>query len=160
MPAIEAIKPLRTALTSMKPSHILLAEDDADDRDLFMEALSVVDPSIRLVMVDDGEKLLDHLDKSTDIPDWIFLDLNMPKKNGKECLTELKRNGKTQEIPVVIYTTSLNSRDIDETFNRGAACFIRKPASFKELTSILNKCIAFDFAAASRGEAKRNFVLR
>ncbi len=124
------IKAVVSSPRNMKHSHILLAEDDADDRDLFIEALAAVDPSIRVSAVEDGEKLLDHLRRSVSIPDCIFLDLNMPKKNGKECLTEIRRNERTRKIPVVIYTISLNSRDVDETFNRGLHVFCPEAKQF------------------------------
>ncbi|HEX8037666.1 MAG TPA: response regulator [Chryseosolibacter sp.] len=144
----------------MRHSHILLAEDDADDRDLFIEALAALDPLIRISTVEDGEELLDHLKQSQKIPDCIFLDLNMPKKNGKECLSEIKRDDRTRHIPVIIYTTSLNARDIDETFEKGALRFIRKPNSFKELTSVLNKCIRSGIPFPGQRTDRANFILR
>lgn len=142
-----------------KPIHILLVEDDADDRELFLEAISVVDPEIHVATVEDGENLMARLNQSEDFPDCIFLDLNMPKKNGKECLAEIKKNKKTQKIPVVIYTTSFNSKDIDETFDRGASCFIRKPNSFRELTRVLTKYITAASLHPNPDAVKRNFVL-
>ena len=121
--------------------HILLAEDDADDRELFKEALHLVEPSIRLAMVDNGERLMSHLNRTAVIPDFIFLDLNMPRKNGKECLAEIRKNDLTRMIPIIVYTTSARLSDIDETFQAGASCFVRKPNTFNELTTLLNKLI-------------------
>ena len=142
-----------------KPTNILLAEDDADDRELFLEAMFLVDPKIRVATVENGEKLMTHLKESDIYPDCIFLDLNMPKKNGKECLVEIRTDEKTQKIPVVIYTTSFNRTDIDETFMRGATCFIRKPNSFKELTSLLAKYIASASVTPNSYKGKGNFLL-
>ena len=142
-----------------KPTHILLAEDDADDRELFLEAMSLVDPGILVVTVENGERLMAQLNESDVIPDCIFLDLNMPRKNGKECLAEIKKNKKTQKIPVVIYTTSFNKKDIDETFDRGAACFVRKPNSFRELTSLLRKYVSEGSTQHNASKVKGKFVL-
>lgn len=144
----------------MKPRQILLAEDDADDRDLFVEALAIIDPSIRVATVQDGEQLMDHLKRSAHTPDCIFLDLNMPRKNGKECLAEIREDKRTQKIPVIVYTTSLNTKDIDETFDRGAYRFVRKPNSFAELKNVLSKCMATGLDAPSKSRQKANFVLR
>lgn len=144
----------------MKPLHILLAEDDADDRELFVEALSVIDPSISIATVQDGEQLMHHLNDPAHMPDCIFLDLNMPRKNGKECLAELSKNKRTEKIPVFVYTTSLNTKDIDETFRRGAYCFVRKPNSFSELKSVLSKCMATGLDSPRQRRQRANFVLR
>lgn len=118
--------------------NILLVDDDVDDRDLFAEALSILDPSIQLTTKRDGEEMMDHLGKDIAPLDIIFLDLNMPKKNGKECLLELRANEVYKDIPIVVYTTSLNPTDIEETYKHGANFFLRKPNSFEELKETLN----------------------
>ena len=143
----------------IKPRSILLAEDDVDDRDLFLEAMSLVDPGILVTTVENGEKLMDHLKQSREFPDCIFLDLNMPKKNGADCLKEIRLDEKTQKIPVIIYTTSLNVKDVDETFRQGASCFIRKPASFRELTDLLKRYLTSSFKNSNQHRMKGNFVL-
>jgi CheY-like chemotaxis protein len=142
-----------------KPVQVLLAEDDADDRELFIEAFSVVDAAIQVKTVDTGEKLIDHLNNTVSFPDWIFLDLNMPKKNGVECLQEIKDNEKIRRIPVIIYTTSVNAKDVDATYEGGASCFIRKPNSFTELTHLLKKLITSSSLNPSLPVIKGNFVL-
>jgi CheY-like chemotaxis protein len=142
-----------------KPVQVLLAEDDADDRELFIEAFSVVDASIQVETVDTGEKLINHLNDAVSFPDWIFLDLNMPRKNGVECLQEIKENEKIRRIPVIIYTTSVNSKDVDATYEGGALCFIRKPNSFRELTHLLKQLITSPYLNPSLPVLKGNFVL-
>ena len=149
----------RMMVTTMT-SHILLAEDDTDDRELFVEALAAINPSARVAVVEDGEQLMDHLKRAQDVPDCISLDLNMPRKNGKECLIEIKENERTENIPVIIYSTSLNARDIDETFEGGASCFIRKPNSFKDLLGLLSKCMAPDLHSLLLKRRRGNFVLK
>jgi CheY-like chemotaxis protein len=142
----------------IRPTNILLAEDDVDDRDLFLEAIYLADPSIKVATVENGEKLMSHLQESTVSPDCIFLDLNMPKKSGKECLKEIRANEKTKKIPIVIYTTSLNTKDIDETFVRGASNFMRKPSTFSELRELLQRYIT-SFQTSNVQRVKNNFVL-
>jgi CheY-like chemotaxis protein len=148
-------------MTPMKmTSHILLAEDDADDRELFVEAFATINPSATIAVVENGEQLMDHLNRADHIPDCIFLDLNMPRKNGKECLMEIKGNERTENIPIIIYSTSLNTKDIDETFEGGASCFIRKPNRFKDLQALLNKCMASAVYSPLLRRRRGNFVLK
>lgn len=144
----------------MKPRNIVLAEDDADDRELFLEAISLIDPDLKVATVENGEKLMHLLAGATEFPDCIFLDLNMPRKSGKDCLQEIRENQRTHDIPVIIYTTSQSIKDIDETFKNGASCFIRKPATFRELKELLglylrsafkkSPCIKGDFVLNPR----------
>jgi CheY-like chemotaxis protein len=117
--------------------NIILADDDSDDRDLFTEAVNFFDPTITVVTKRDGEQLMEFLENDPTKFDLIFLDLNMPRKNGKECLAEIKANGKLSNTPIIIYTTSLNPIDIEETFRMGANSFLRKPNSFEELKETL-----------------------
>lgn len=121
--------------------HIILVDDDADDRDLFQEALSCIHPLAHVETRCDGEELMDGLASMAMVPDVIFLDLNMPRKNGKECLIELRANIKFRETPIVIYTTSLNPVDIHETYSHGATYFMRKPNSFNELKETLHNLL-------------------
>lgn len=116
----------------------LLADDDADDASLFQDVLMEVDPSIRFQYAKDGMETLDILkDNNYPIPDLIFLDLNMPRMDGKECLKQLKSDATLSKIPVIMYTTSSLAKDIEETIMAGALCFITKPSSMKELKKIL-----------------------
>jgi CheY-like chemotaxis protein len=116
---------------------LILADDDADDRDLFEEALNLLNPAIKITMAKDGEELMQILTTSPVKPDAIFLDLNMPRKNGKECLAEIQANNDLKSIPVIIYSTSISRRDVDECYGKGATDFILKPNSFDELKEIL-----------------------
>ena len=117
--------------------NVLLVDDDSDDRELFAEALSIIDPNISITMQRDGQELMDYLSTSPLAYDLIFLDLNMPRKNGKECLIEIKANHRHASTPIIIYTTSLNPVDIEEAFTQGASFFVRKPNSFEELKDVL-----------------------
>lgn len=123
----------------------LLADDDADDRELFTEAVALVDAAAKVETVDDGEKLMQRLKDSFSLPDFIFLDLNMPRKNGIECLREIRQYEFLKRIPVLIYTTSLNTRDVDQTFELGAYGFIQKPNSFEKIKEVVKKVLTSDF---------------
>lgn len=135
---------------------IILADDDADDRDLFEEAASIVAPDLKIALARNGEELIEHLLKLQPKPDMVFLDLNMPKKNGKECLTEIQSNSSLRNIPIIIYTTSLNQLDVEETYVLGARHFFRKPNSFEELKALLQKLLSSDLSGA---RIRETFVL-
>ncbi len=93
-------------------NHIILADDDDDDSMLFKEALSKVASSITVSLAEDGQKLINYLN-TLSIPDMIFLDLNMPRKNGLECLKEIRSDDKFDHIPVIMYSTSQSKKDIE-----------------------------------------------
>lgn len=110
-----------------KPIHILMAEDDEDDQFFFNRALKKITIPTELTIIGDGESLLEYLrTKQKILPDLLFLDVNMPRKNGLECLNEIKMLDVIKEIPVIIYSTSLNDSAVDEFFNAGAHCYLKK----------------------------------
>jgi CheY-like chemotaxis protein len=127
-----------------------IVDDDIDDQDLFIEAVSEVDKSIECLSASDCEEALDLL-KSRKIgkPDMIFLDLNMPRLNGKQCLAELKKEAHLADIPVIIYSTSAEKRDIEETSKLGAAHFLTKPNKFDELCKAISFVASKDWSQAS-----------
>lgn len=138
---------------------ILLADDDADDRFLFKEAVDET-KDVVLVTVKDGLELMNKLTKSTgELPDAIFLDLNMPFKNGHECLREIKDNEKLRSIPVIIYSTSTNKTQIDSTYKDGANLYIPKPDSFSMLKKIVQKVFSIEWAEYKPQPSKDKFVL-
>lgn len=122
-----------------KPIFFLLVDDDIDDTSLFEEILNEVDSSIRFINACHGQAALELLrNMGQDLPDVIFLDLNMPKMDGKQCLLELKADPAFKHIPVIMYTTSSQSRDIEQTMLNGAICFITKPTDLNELKYIIS----------------------
>jgi CheY-like chemotaxis protein len=135
-----------TALTLMNKDKlkILLADDDKDDCFLFREALSELPINAELKTVNDGEELMSHLDDNLDdLPDVIFLDLNMPRKNGFECLTDIKHIDELKEIPVIMFSTSY-PRDahyehdiIKVLYSIGAKDYVRKPSTYPELKKVI-----------------------
>lgn len=118
----------------LKKRTFFIVDDDVDDQELFVEAVSEVDSSIACISVSNGEEALDVLkNRKIELPDMIFLDLNMPRLNGKQCLAQLKREKHLRDIPVVIYSTSSERKDIEETARLGAAHFLTKPNKFADL---------------------------
>lgn len=127
-----------------KPIHILVAEDDEDDKLLILKAFERTLPKEKVTCVDDGEALLKYLKRLAPYddlekypkPDIILLDLNMPKKDGREALAEIKSNDELKSIPVIIFTTSNSIDDIQVTYKMGSSSFITKPGSFEELVKV------------------------
>jgi CheY-like chemotaxis protein len=114
--------------------NILLIDDDEDDRVLFSEVVCEIDSSIECSTINNAEAALNRLRSMTyPRPDVIFLDLNMPKIDGLQCLKELKSDRSLMDIPVVIYTTSCLEQDIKKALKLGADTFITKPVSFGEV---------------------------
>jgi len=124
---------------------ILLADDDEDDCMLAREALAESRLLSELYVVRDGEELLDYLyhrgkyanPKSSPRPGLILLDLNMPKKDGREALKEIKNDPKLRQIPVIVLTTSKAEEDIYHTYDLGANSFIIKPMDFESLVEVM-----------------------
>lgn len=129
---------------------IVLADDDADDRELFVEAIGEIAPEAIVVTVEDGDKLMQKLRTLTTVPHIIFLDVNMPRKSGKECIAEIKHDNRLKQVTIVIYSTTLNKKDINDAWTNGALCFMRKPDSYSRLKSILKEIVTTDFRDAEQ----------
>jgi len=119
--------------------HLLLADDDMDDCLFFQEALEDLTIATNLTTVNDGVKLMEFLNGAAALPDALFLDLNMPRKSGFECLTELKDSISFKEIPVVIFSTSLDPEVVNMLYNNGAHYYIRKPGDFNILKKVIEE---------------------
>lgn len=117
---------------------ILLVDDDRSERALFKEAVLEVNRAITFLSAEDGKKALALLTGTSDnLPDVIFMDINMPDMNGWTCLNKIKDNERLKAIPVIIYSTSSHQRDIDIAMKLGALCFCVKPEDYKTLTYIV-----------------------
>lgn len=120
-----------------KVRNIFLIDDDKDDQEVFAIALNEVDESIVCSTARDGVEAMDILHASVFFPDCIFLDLNMPRMNGKQCLKEIKGMEELKNIPIFVYSTSSSSGDMRETLGMGANAFITKPSELKTLVRVL-----------------------
>ena len=139
---------------------VLLADDDIDDCFLFKEALEELPLSTCLTIVNDGDQLMKLLLKNTSqLPHILFLDVNMPRKNGLECLTEIKLNDKLKALPVILYSTSSEQNVIDRLYQNGAQHFIRKPSDFLQLKRIIHYSLTLIMQETSLKRTKNNFIL-
>jgi CheY-like chemotaxis protein len=120
---------------------ILLTDDDADDRELFQEAVFQIDGEITCDVFADGIQMLDKLTQENYLPDVIFLDINMPLMSGWECIAAIKSQPTTNNIPVIMYSTSSHERDKELAQEAGAVGLIIKPVDFVELKAMLEKVI-------------------
>ena len=121
---------------------ILLADDDDDDCFFFKKAVTACVPIHNFNAVHDGEQLMRLLtDETNELPDVLFLDLNMPRKNGFECLTEIKQNQKLKNLPVVIFSTSSSHDDMLLLLRTGADVYIRKPSNFEQLVQVIQHAL-------------------
>lgn len=139
--------------------YIILADDDSDDRELFGEVIKDTGLKVKLDFAEDGRELLAMLESSAkELPQLIFLDLNMPNKSGTECLEIIRSSEKLKHLPVVIYSTSASIKDIDETFERGANLYIRKPSSYHDLLSMAKRVLMLDWEKYKARASKANFI--
>jgi len=122
-----------------KNINILIVDDDDDDQKLFIESAKEVDEDISCVTASDGQEAIIFLkDEHNTLPDYIFLDLRMPRINGKQCLEEIKKDKRLRHIPIFIYTTSKNVQDSVDLKKMGAVHFITKPENPTEIYYILS----------------------
>lgn len=142
------------------PLHIMLADDDEDDRLFFKEAFEEVKIKYTISTFNDGEQLMEYLyNKENPLPDIIFLDLNMPRKSGIECLKEIRAEERLKKISVAIYSTSSSEQDIEDTFVSGANVYIRKPNDFNMLKKILSDVVHINWQYITDGLNKDSFIL-
>ncbi|MEO6301873.1 MAG: response regulator [Bacteroidia bacterium] len=156
----ESEKPEQNEKDKKDPIKILLADDDKDDQHLFKEALDHTPVPTELTTENNGQDLMDNLrDPEIPNPDVIFLDINMPGKNGKECLKEIKEDEELKDIPTVMYTTSTSEQDINETYQKGANLYVPKPYSFSSIILILKNIFTLKWKQLFIKPDKKDFVL-
>jgi CheY-like chemotaxis protein len=145
---------------NLKHLIILLADDDTDDCLFFKEALRELIISTNLITVHDGEELMQLLtNDANELPHILFLDLNMPRKNGFECLSEIKQNEMLKDLPVVIFSTSFEQEVVNLLYKNGAQYFIRKPSVFLQFKEIILHALLLILDESISHSTKENFVL-
>lgn len=143
------------------PLLILLADDDETDRLLFTEAFLEIKIKTIVETVNNGVELMQWLNEKHDhLPHLLFIDLNMPRKNGLQCLKEIRSNEKLKNISVAIYSTSDNESDVEETFRNGANIYITKPPDFTILKQVLEKAVMATYQYQQVGMKRENFLLK
>ncbi|MBM6498538.1 response regulator [Flavobacterium macrobrachii] len=141
--------------------HIILADDDEDDRLFFTDAFDELKMKTKVQTYNDGVELMNYLmAENAVLPNVLFLDLNMPKKNGIECLHEIKADKRFDDIAIAIYSTSSSEEHIEETFVNGANIYIKKPNDFNTLKKVLSDVVTINWQYHTSGLNKDNFLLR
>lgn len=141
--------------------HIILADDDEDDRLFFTDAFDELKMKTKVQTYNDGVELMEYLNSENSVlPHVLFLDLNMPKKNGIECLHEIKADKRFDDIAIAIYSTSSSEEHIEETFVNGANIYIKKPNDFNTLKKVLSDVVTINWQYHTSGLNKDNFLLR
>lgn len=142
-------------------THIILVDDDEDDRLFFTDAFDEIKITTKIQTFGNGVELMDYLNEDhCRLPEILFLDLNMPKKNGIECLHEIKANPRFKDIAIAIYSTSSSEEHIEETFVSGANIYIQKPSDFSSLKKVLQDVVTMNWQFQTSGLNKENFLLK
>ena len=117
---------------------VFIVDDDTDDREFFCEALHEIDEEIQCVCAGNGKEAISMLnDMQTNLPEYILMDMNMPRLNGKQCLSLIKKNERLSHIPVILFSTTRPTEEAEEAKKLGATLFLTKPSSFTELKNYL-----------------------
>ena len=150
---------------SIDTRHILLADDDKDDSILFQEILEELPLSTHLTKVSNGEQLMQFLNETKDqLPDVLFLDLNMPRKNGYDCLSEIKGSEKLKSLSVIIFSTAFEPQVISLLYEKGAQYYIRKPNNYWQLKNLIHQALILtettniDYPLQEKFELSSQFV--
>jgi CheY-like chemotaxis protein len=145
---------------SIDTRHILLADDDKDDGILFQDILDELPLSTHLTTVFNGEQLMQLLHETKEqLPDVLFLDLNMPRKNGFDCLSEIKGSEKLKLLPVIIFSTSYEPQIVSMLYKNGAQYYIRKPNSYMHLKKLVHHALNLTAKATIEYPLREQFVL-
>jgi CheY-like chemotaxis protein len=140
---------------------ITLADDDEDDRLFFTDAFDELKINTIVNTFKNGKELLIFLNNPESVlPNILFLDLNMPILNGIDCLKEIKKNERFNDIAIAIYSTSSSEEDIENTFVLGANIYIKKPSDFNMLKKALSDVVTINWQYHTNGLNKENFLLR
>jgi CheY-like chemotaxis protein len=139
-------------ITHQDSMHILLADDDEDDRTFFSEAIQELKMNNKLTLFKDGNDLMDYLvNPEIKLPHVLFLDLNMPGKTGIDCLKEIRSNTRFKDVSIAIYSTSSSEKDIEDTFIEGANIYIKKPNDFSKLKKVIKEVINMNWQFHTSG---------
>lgn len=140
---------------------VVLVDDDEDDRLLFKEAIEEIRIRTKLSVFDNGQELMDYLKlPNIVIPHVIFLDLNMPVKNGIQCLKEIRSDKRFKDLIIAIYSTSSSDRDMEDTFMNGANIYINKPVSFDKLKEVVERVLQINWQYHTSNLNRETFLFK
>lgn len=137
--------------------NILLVDDDSEESYLFNEALEHAHLNINLSRANDGNDLIAYLHNQP-TPDIVFMDLNMPYKDGLEALTEIRSIPKFKNLPLIIYSTTKNESSINACYEKGASLFVIKPNDFDEMVQVVKKVCTYDWKNYTK-PSRKDFVV-
>lgn len=137
---------------------ILIGEDDDDDYLIFSLAVEETSYKVMLTRAMDGQMVLNQLEK--EMPDILFLDLNLPMKDGRECLKEIRSNHNFDALPIIIYTSYEDLTSIEYCYREGSNLYTVKPSSIVDLKQILNRILAIDWRKIKYFPPRSEFVMR
>jgi two-component system, chemotaxis family, response regulator Rcp1 len=148
----------------MEPLNILLIEDSPSDVRLIREALKENSMSVEMTVAQDGVEAMNHLAKAErgaiSVPDLVLLDLNLPRKNGREVLAEIKNSPALRRIPVVVLTSSRSEDDIQQAYDLNANCYITKPSDLADYMNVVRAIEHFWFMTATLPDAHAPLPMR
>jgi CheY-like chemotaxis protein len=140
---------------------VFFADDDAEDREIFSEALLKAEINAELKTFEDGGQLNEYLHSIDSIhPDIVFLDIHMPCADGTQCLREIRKNKKLDRVPVIMFTSSESRKDIEESFSGGASLYVTKPDNIAQLVKILKTIFSLNWQESLLFPEMRTFVLK
>lgn len=137
---------------------VFLADDDDDDVFVFKSALRDIDGDSEFKSFVNGSSLMQYL-LEKELPDVLFLDINMPVKSGYDCLKEIRNNKKLKDLCVIMYSTSNHARDINLSLELKADAYVQKPSNFNKLKELLKKIMDTDFKDVCHSLSNENFVI-
>ncbi len=140
--------------------NVLLADDDADDRMLFRDVLNDLGMVVSLQTVGDGVELMEYLHKAKVLPDVLFLDFQMPKKDGLTCLREIKADERLKSLPVIVFSNSDNFAIVELMLNEGASYFVHKQHGYNKTLKLITKLFALDKSMLAQKKEMHEFVIK
>jgi CheY-like chemotaxis protein len=145
--------------TQNRKLHLIITDDDSDDQELFSMAISEISSNIQIRLAENGGDLIKKLEEQ-ELPDLIFLDLNMPGMNGIECLIKIRNTPNLVDLPVLIYSTSANPEQIDEAYKYGANYYLQKPCSYREIQHLVSKVFSLSIDQLLTQPDRVDFLVR
>ncbi len=136
---------------------VLIADDDNDDFELLSDAIRTLDFKIEIKRAENGDILMKLIDE--DIPDLLFLDLILPCKDGKACLTEIRNDRRFDELPIIVYTSVTDTDSVDFCFRSGSNLYVYKPGSYTEILEAVEKIFTINWKKLRYYPTRSNFVL-
>jgi CheY-like chemotaxis protein len=130
-------------ISSAAPTHVMIAEDDDDDFYIFSVAFAELSFTVLLTRAENGEILIELLENK--VPDILFLDMMMPRKDGRQCLKEIRANHKFDALPVVMYTSMKDVREVEFCYREGANLYVIKPSAYSDLKDVLQRILTIDW---------------